>query len=69
MTNKTLVYILDNSSDPCISEVEITEDGSEWGIAKLVNVVKYFNSVSQAEKYADKNDIFLYGEVKNWKIF
>lgn len=61
-------FVLDNSSYIYICEAKFEEDGSEWGKLTFVRIVKEFDSVDEAEEFADKNNIPLWGEILDWEF-
>lgn len=61
-------FVIDNSSDVYICEAKFEEDGSEWGKLTFVRLVKEFDSVDDAEKFAEENDMPLWGEIMDWEF-
>ncbi len=61
-------FVIDNSSVITLCEVEYKDDGSEWGQVSLVKVVEEFDSIDEAEDFAELNDIYVWGENKDWNL-
>ena len=59
-------FVIDNSNFVYICEAEFEENGSEWGKLTLVRTVGTFETVEEAESYADKNNIQIWGETDDW---
>ncbi|MDI6977278.1 hypothetical protein [Serratia sp. Se-RSBMAAmG] len=61
-------FVIDNSGCVCICEASFEEDGSEWGKLKFLRIVKEFDSVDEAEAFADQHDMPLWGEISDWSF-
>lgn len=61
-------FVIDNSSVITLCEVEYKDDGSEWGQVSLVKVVEEFDSIDEVEDFAELNDIYVWGENKDWNL-
>lgn len=61
-------FVIDNSGVITLCEVEYKDDGSEWGQVSLVKVVEEFDSIDEAEDFAEMNDISVWGENKDWSL-
>lgn len=61
-------FVIDNSGCVCICEASFEEDGSEWGKLKFLRIVKEFDSVDEAEAFADQHDMPLWGEILDWNF-
>lgn len=62
-TNK---FVIDNSGVITLCEVEHKDDGSEWGKVSFVKVIKEFDSIDDAEDFTKANNIWVWGENKDW---
>lgn len=61
-------FVIDNSGLILLCEVSHKDDGSEWGETSFVKVVDEFDSVDEAEAFADEKDITLWGEIQDWNL-
>lgn len=48
--------------------MEYNDDGTEWGQVSLVKVVEEFDSIDEAEDFAETNNIPVWGENKDWSL-
>lgn len=61
-------FVIDNSGVIILCEVEYNDDGTEWGQISLVKVIEEFDSIDEAEDFAEKNNIPVWGENKDWSL-
>lgn len=61
-------FVIDNSGLILLCEVSHKDDDSEWGKTSFVKVVGEFDSVDEAEAFADEKGIALWGEIKDWNL-
>lgn len=61
-------FVIDNSGVITLCEVEYNDDGTEWGQISLVKVVEEFDSIDEAEDFAEINNIPVWGENKDWSL-
>jgi len=61
-------FVIDNSGVIILCEVEYNDDGTEWGQISLVKVIEEFDSIDDAEDFAEKSNIPVWGENKDWSL-
>ena len=67
-THPSNKFVIDNSNCIYICEVKFEEDGSEWGKLTFLRVVKEFDSVDEAEEFAETHNMPIWGEILDWKF-